>query len=149
MFTLHITEGEDGTFKEPQDAIKYMYETNFTEDVSIYDINEDKARNKAHELYVEIAKYNKGKPINEQILPSQPLGFRGILGCLGVKVYTMSLGTYEENHDKIALMSGWNSSVLDREGTDAHITPSLKALSSLAMLGGLYRQKVNKEKNKR
>ena len=45
------------------------------------------------------------------------------------------LGTYERNHNCIALFSGHNSDVLDTSTESADLTPSLKTLSSLAMLG--------------
>ena len=134
MFTMKIYEGENGTFKNPDEAIKYAIETNFKDEVSVYDINSDKAYEKTQKVYEAIKEYNKGKPLDEQILPGNPFGFRGILGCLGVQVYTVVLGTYKRNHECIALFTGYNQSVLDTSIEVANVRPGLKALSSMAML---------------
>lgn len=136
MVTMKISEKEDHTFKNVDDAIKYMYETKFERDISVYDINSDKALKKIQKIYEAIKEYNKGKPLNEQILPTNPYGFRGILGCLGVMVYDIALGTYERNHKCIALFTGFNESVLDTSIEPADVRPSLKALSSLVMIMG-------------
>ena len=131
---MKIYEGENGTFKNPDEAIKYAIETNFKDEVSVYDINSDKAYEKTQKVYEAIKEYNKGKPLDEQILPGNPFGFRGILGCLGVQVYTVVLGTYKRNHECIALFTGYNQSVLDTSIEVANVRPGLKALSSMAML---------------
>ena len=135
MLTVKLYEEDENVFDNVEDAIKYMYETNFSRDIEIYDISSDKAFSKTKKIYEEIKKYNKGKLLNEQILPSNPYGYRGIKGCLGVQCYSIMLGTYERNHNCIALFSGHNSDVLDTSTESADLTPSLKALSSLAMLG--------------
>ena len=59
------------------------------------------------------------------------------MGCLGVQVYSISFGTYEKNHNCVALFTGYNSSVLDTSAENAQIVPSIKALTSLAMLGSM------------
>ena len=135
MLTVKLYEEDENVFDNVEDAIKYMYETNFSRDIEIYDISSDKAFSKTKKIYEEIKKYNKGKLLNEQILPSNPYGYRGIKGCLGIHCYSIMLGTYERNHNCIALFSGHNSDVLDTSTESADLTPSLKALSSLAMLG--------------
>ena len=117
-----------------------MKETNFKSDVSVYDINDRRAYEKTREIYKVIKEFNNGKPLDEQILPSNPTGFRGILGCLGVKVYSITLGTYKTNHECIALFSGYNDSVLDTSKESANIRPGLKAMASLAMIGRMCRE---------
>lgn len=105
---------EDHVFKNADDAIKYMHETNFKYEVAVYDINADKAYEKTKEIYAAIKEYNKGKKLNGQILPSYPFAYRGIVGCLGVQCYSISLGTYERNRECISLFTtGWNDNVLD------------------------------------
>ena len=138
MFTVKICEGENGTFKNPEDVIKYMHETNFENEVSVYDINSDDAYKKVRMIYNEIKDYNKGKPLNEQILPTNPFGCRGILGCLGVQVFTIGLGTYKRNNGNLALFTGYNESVLDQSNETVQRTLSAKALASLAMIGGMF-----------
>ncbi len=133
---MNICEGKDGVFKNVEDAIKYMESTNFEGEVCVYDIDTNKAYKKVSELYKVIKEYNKGKPLDEQILPGNPYGYRAIVGSLGVQAYSISLGTYKRNHDLIALFTGWNTSVLDRSNEKPNITPSLKALSSIAMIAG-------------
>ncbi len=140
MFTMKIYKGQDGVFKNTEDAIKYMMENNFENEISVYDINSDIAYKKTSEIYAAIKEYNKGKSLDEQILPSNPFGFRGIVGCLGVKVYSITLGTYKRNHECIALFSGYNDCVLDTSAEKARIVPGLKSMSSLAMIGAMYRQ---------
>lgn len=140
MLTMKIYEGENGTFENVDDAINYIKETNFRNEVSVYDTNVDKAYKKTREIYKVIKEYNKGKPLNSQILPGNPFHFRGILGCLGVNVYTITLGTYEKRHECIALFSGYNSSVLDTSVETPNIRPGLKALKSLALFGGMYKK---------
>lgn len=134
MLTMKIYEGENGVFKNTDDAIKYMIETNFEDEVTIYDIDSNKAYSKTRDIYKAIKEYNNGKSLNIQILPSYPFEFRGIVGCLGVQAYSISLGTYEKNHQHVALFTGWNNSVLDESDEVANVRPGLKALTSLAMM---------------
>lgn len=138
MLTMKIYEGKNGTFRNPDDAIKYAIETNFENEVSVYDVNSDKAYEKTRKIYKAIKEYNKGKALDEQILPGNPFGFRGILGCLGVQVYTVGLGTYKRNHECIALFTGFNQSVLDTSVEAANVRPGLKALYSMAMIAAMY-----------
>ena len=140
MIIVKITEGEDGVFKNVQDAIKYIQETNFKNEVSVYDIDSGKALRKVREIYKVIKEYNKGKLLDDQILPSEPFACRGIVGCLGVQVYSISLGTYKENREHIALFTGWNTSVLDTAKDLPDVRPGFKALASLAMIGQIYRK---------
>ena len=95
MITLKIVDGEPGHYKNINDAIQYMKSNNFTNDITVYDIDSKKAYDKVEEIYNFITEYNKGKPLNEQILPTNPHGFRGIVNCLGVMAYCIGLGTYE------------------------------------------------------
>lgn len=140
IITIKLYEGQDGTYKNPEDAIRYMKKTDFkTPVISVYDIDSDKAYQKTHKIYEAIKEYNKGKQLNDQILPTNPFGCRGIVGCLGVKVYEIDLGTYEDNHECMALFTGYNSSVLDTSTEIASIRPSMKALSSLGMMAGFIR----------
>lgn len=134
MITLNITEGEDGVFKNPEDAIKYMFETNFESDITVYDINADDAYKKTQPIYDAIKAYNEGKPLDDQILPSNPYGFRGILGCLGVQAYSISGGTYARNREVLSLFTGYNQSVLDTSKEKSDVRPGLKALSSMALM---------------
>ena len=113
MITIKIYEGQEGVYKNPDDVIRYMKETNFEGEVSVYDIDSNKAYEKTYKIYKAIREYNIGKPLDDQILPTNPFKCRGILGCLGVTVYSIDLGTYKDNHECIALFTGYNSSVLD------------------------------------
>lgn len=137
MFTMKIFDGEEGMFDKVEDAIKYMKESNFEKEVSIYAANSNKAYKKALEIFKVIKEYNKGKPLEDQILPSNPFGFRGILGCLGVQVYSITLGKYKNNCECIALFTGYNDRVLDTSVEKAHIVPGVKAMSSLALIGSM------------
>lgn len=139
MFTMKIFDGEEGMFDKLDDAIKYMKESNFEKEVSIYAVDSNKAYKKALEIFKVIKEYNKGKPLEDQILPSNPFGFRGILGCLGVQVYSITLGKYKNNCECIALFTGYNERVLDTSVEKAHIVPGLKAISSLALIGSMMR----------
>ena len=140
MITMKIYEGQDGTYKNPDDAILYMKETDFENEVSVYDIDSDKAYAKTRKIYEYIRDHNKGKPLNDQILPTNPFECRGILGCLGVTVYSIGLGTYEDNHKCVALFTGYNSTVLDTSTEKSNIRPSMKALSSLAMMAEMMKK---------
>ena len=104
---------EDPTFLNVEDAVKYMKETDFEKDVTVYDTDTQKAYKKVRQLYKVIKEYNKGKALNLQCLPGNPFSYRGIVGCLGVQCYSISLGKYEHNKDLIALFTGWNKDVLD------------------------------------
>ena len=137
MFTMKIYADEEGMFKDPDKAIEYMYATNFEKEISVYDISSGDAYKKTQRIYEEIKAYNKGKRLDDQILPSYPFGFRGILGCLGVQVYSITLGTYKRNHELIALFTGYNKSVLDDSMERPHVAPGLKAMSSMALLGSM------------
>lgn len=114
MFTIRIDSGRDGVYENIEDAISYMKNTNFENDVTVFDINTDKAYKKTREIYNFIRDYNKGKPLEEQIFPTNPFPMRGIVGCLGVQVYSIGLGTYEHNKDLVALFTGYDDSVLDK-----------------------------------
>lgn len=137
MFTMKIYELEEGIFEKLDDAIKYMKESNFEKEVSVYAIDSNKAYKKALEIFKVIKEYNKGKPLDDQILPSNPFGYRGILGCLGVQVYSITLGKYKDNRECIALFTGYNDRVLDTSVEKAHIVPGVKAMSSLALMGNM------------
>ena len=145
MITEKIYEGKNGTFKNPEDAVRYMQKTNFKNDITVYDIDSDKAYQKTREIYEAIKEYNKGKPLNDQILPTNPFGFRGIVGCLGVQGYSIDLGIYEKNHKCVALFTGYNSSVLDTSTEKANIRPSMKALTSLAMIASIHNEYLHEE----
>jgi len=134
---MKIFDGEEGMFDKVEDAIKYMKESNFEKEVSIYAADSNKAYKKALEIFKVIKEYNKGKPLEDQILPSNPFGFRGILGCLGVQVYSITLGKYKNNCECIALFTGYNERVLDTSVEKAHIVPGVKAMSSLALIGSM------------
>ena len=131
---LKISENDESTFSNVDNAIKYMYNTGFTKEIIVYDINSKQALLKTQRIYDTIEEYNKFKPLDIQILPTYPYSFRGIIGCLGVQCYSIGLGTYKMNHNRIAVMSGWNEYVLDTSKEKADVTPSLKALSSLFLL---------------
>lgn len=137
MLTMKIFDGEEDVFDKVEDAIKYMKESNFEKEVSIYAVDSNKAYKKALEIFKVIKEYNKGKPLEDQILPSNPFGFRGILGCLGVQVYSITLGKYKNNCECIALFTGYNERVLDTSVEKAHIVPGVKAMSSLALIGSM------------
>ena len=143
MLTMKIYKEDGNIFKDAKEAIKYMKETNFENEVSVYDINDKKAYEKTHEIYEAIKEYNKKKPLEEQILPSYPFGFRGILGCLGVQVYSIMLGTYKNNHNHISpFTGGFKASVLDTSLETPNIRPGMKALTMLAMIGGMVHNDV-------
>ena len=91
MFTMKIFGEEEGMFDKLDDAIKYMKESNFEKEISVYDIDSNKTYKKALEIFNVIKEHNKGKPLEDQILPSYPFGFRGILGCLGYKCIALHL----------------------------------------------------------
>lgn len=137
MYIVKCYDHEENVFKNPEDAIKYMYETNFEYSMMLYDIDSKDAYKKTKKIYEAIKEYNKGKPLKSQILPSNPYGCRGIIGCLGVHVYEILLGTYARNHESIVLFSGWNDSVLDTSVEQPCIRPGMKALTSLAMMGSM------------
>lgn len=137
MFTMKIFDGEEGMFDKVEDAIKYMKESNFEKEVSIYAADSNKAYKKALKIFKVIKEYNKGKPLEDQILPSNLFGFRGILGCLGVQVYSITLGKYKNNCECIALFTGYNDRVLDTSVEKAHIVLGVKAMSSLALIGSM------------
>lgn len=111
---MTIYEGKDGIFKNVDDAIKYMELTNFKREVRIYDADIDIADKKVLELYKVIKEYNKGKPLDEQILPSKPYGYRAVIELRDVQVFSISLGIYHRTYDALTYMKGCNYSVLDK-----------------------------------
>ena len=50
MLAMKIYEGEDGIFENVNDAINYIKETNFKNEVSVYDTDSDKAYKKTREI---------------------------------------------------------------------------------------------------
>lgn len=139
MFTMKIIDGKEGMFDKLDEAIKYMKDSNYEKEISVYAIDSNKAYKKALEIFKVVKEYNKGKPLDDQILPSNPFGFRGILGCLGVQVYSITLGRYKNKHECIALFTGYNDKVLDTSVEKAHIVPGLKVMSSLALMGSMMK----------
>ena len=137
MLVVKIYE-EGHVFKNAGDAIKYLHETNFKYEVAVYDINADKAYEKTKEIYAAIKEYNKWKELNEQILPSYPFAYRGIIGCLGVQCYSISIGTYGRNRECITLFTaGWNDNVLDTSVEKSNIRPVIKDLTSMSLMAGM------------
>ena len=103
----------DNMFENVKDAIKFMHSTGFSREVGMYDIDDKIAYSKITQLYDVIKEYNQGKQLDVQVLPSNPFAFRGIKGCLGVQCYSISLGTYKENHKCWSpFTGGYNESVL-------------------------------------
>lgn len=87
MLTVEIFEGQEGIFKNPDEAIEYIIETNFKRHVYLYAISSNEAYTKIKKIYEFIKEYNKGKSLDDQILLIDPYEYRGILGCLEVQVY--------------------------------------------------------------
>ena len=142
MLVSKITK-EYPAFNNVDDAIKYIHDTNFDGEVIVYDINSDRAYEKVRKIYDVIKEYNKGKELNNQILPTEPFGYRGIVGCLGVQCYSIALGTYERNKNNLALFyGGYYDIVLDISKEKISIYPSIKALSSLAIIGKMYTEYI-------
>ena len=127
----------NNAFENPEDAISFMKENGMEREITVYDISTKDALNKTKVIYDFLKEYNKGKPLNEQILPGNPFHYRGIKGCLGVCCFSITLGTYENNRDKICLFTKYNDSVLDTNVDKANITPSLKAITSLCMMADM------------
>lgn len=133
---------DDHIYNDVSDAIKFMKDTNFEQEVSVYDLNDKKARIKAESLYDVIRNYNKSRKLKDQILPTSPFAYRGIKGCLGVQCYSISLGTYERNHDLLPMFSHYVTNVLDIKDEKPDIHPSMKALTSLAMMSSIMKGNI-------
>jgi hypothetical protein len=121
-----------------------MKETNFKKEIDLYDINDDKALAKTRVINQFIKEYNKGKDLDDQILPSNPYPYRGIIGCLGVQVYAICLGTYKENNGSITL-GGYNSYVLDKSKEEPIVVPNLKSLTAFRMIYDMYMHPFSRE----
>lgn len=137
MLTMKIYSTDEGIFDNVEDAIKFMQNTNFVREVSVYDINTEKAYNKAMQILEFVREYNKGKPLNDQILPTSPFAYRGIVGCLGVQAYSIGLGTYENNKNLLVMFGRYMPEILDTSEETPDIHPGPKALTTLAMLGSM------------
>ena len=125
----------DNMFEDVKDAIEFMNHTRFTREVGVWDIDDKAAYSKVRQLFDEIKKYNVGKQLDIQVLPSNPFPFRGIKGCLGVQCYSILLGTYKENHRCWSPFTrGYNESVLDTSEESSNVKPGLKALHSMSLL---------------
>lgn len=57
IFTMKIYEGEEGVFEKLDDEIKYMEESNFDKEVSVYAFDSNKAYKKAKQIYEAIKEY--------------------------------------------------------------------------------------------
>ena len=135
MIINKIYENDENIFSNPEDAIEYMKENDFRYGVHVYAIKEKDAYEKTKPIYAFIKEYNKGKPLDEQILPGTQYAYQGILGCLGVHVYEISLGKYKDNHNCLCLFGEFKKSVLDTSKGEADVRPGTKALTTLAMMG--------------
>ena len=132
----------DNMFENVKDAIKFMHSTGFSREVGMYDIDDKIAYSKITQLYDVIKEYNQGKQLDVQVLPSNPFAFRGIKGCLGVQCYSISLGTYKENHECWSPFTrGYNESVLYTSNEEANVRPGMKALNSIYTLYKLAEEK--------
>lgn len=132
----------DNMFEDVEDAIKFMHSTGFSREVGVWDIDDKVAYSKVRQLFNEIKKYNVGKQLDIQVLPSNPFAFRGIKGCLGVQCYSILLGTYKENHKCWSPFTrGYNESVLDTSDESSDVRPGMKALNSMYTLYKLAEEK--------
>ena len=132
----------DNMFENVADAIEFMHRTRFTREVGVYDIDDKSAYSKVRQLFDEIKKYNIGKQLDIQVLPSNPFPFRGIKGCLGVQCYSILLGTYKENHECWSpFTEGYNESVLYTSDEEENVRPGMKALNSIYTLYKLAEEK--------
>lgn len=130
---------EEHIFKTVEEAVRFMRDTNFQGEVSVYSSDSKKAYEMANQLYPYIKEYNKGKLLKDQILPTNPYGYRGILGCLGVQCYSVGLGTYERNHESVVIFGYYITDVLDTSKETPVIRPGLKALASLGLMAEMMR----------
>ena len=55
---LRISENDESTFENVDSAIKYMYNTGFTKEIIVYDINSKQALLKTQRIYDTIEEYN-------------------------------------------------------------------------------------------
>ena len=123
----------DRAAKTADEAIKLMFEQGHTT-VFLYNSCSKTLSAEISKFYEEIRRRNATiEDINQQILPTNPYYWRDIDGCLAVECAEISGGTFEKNADGIAMFSGWNYRVLS--DVNARKAPSMKALTSLAMLG--------------
>ena len=146
----------NNAFENPEDAISYMKENGMEREITVYDISTKDALNKTKVIYDFIKEYNKGKPLNEQILPGNPLydstnRNKGYNKTIGGDPCNKGLTEQEKkerrraiqkrwnenNRDKICLFTKYNDSVLDTSVEKANITPSLKAITSLCMMADM------------
>lgn len=131
----------DNIFENVTDAIEFMHGTRFTREVGVWDIDDKVAYSKVRQLFDEIKKYNVGKQLDIQVLPSNPFAFRGIKGCLGVQCYSIILGTYKENHRCWSPFTrGYNESVLDTSEESSNVKPGLKAMYSMSLVYNHHRR---------
>lgn len=131
----------DNMFGDVKDAIEFMHSTGFSREVGMWDIDDKVAYSKIRQLYDVIKEYNQGKQLDVQVLPSNPFAFRGIKGCLGVQCYSISLGTYKENHECWSPFTrGYNESVLDTSDESSDVRPGLKAMHSMSLFYNHYKR---------
>ena len=126
---------KDRIAKTAEDAVRMVLEEN-QQTVFFAEYSSKTLAKKINDFFAAIKKHNEAiDDINQQLLPTNPYHWDAIDGCLPVKCAEISVNTYANNAGNLALFSGWNYSVLSEPSAREPI--SMKALSSLAMLGYL------------
>ena len=125
------------TFTNVNDAVQYLKNNAFIANIFIYDEDADIAHNKAESIYASIKEYNKGKPLNDQILPTTPYEFKDTVAGIEAHFCEIGCDTYARNHKCVPIFCGYNTSVLDTDKEKADVRPDDKAMRNIALLGYL------------
>lgn len=123
----------DRAAKTAEEAINLMFEKG-NRTVFLYNSCGKTLSAEISKFYEEIRRRNAAiEDINQQTLPTNPYIWNDIDGCLAVECAEISGGTFAENASGLAMFTGWNYRVLT--DVNARKAPSMKAMTSLAMLG--------------
>ena len=133
MPLIKIYDEEEIYFKDSESAISYIKSTNVFRDICIYGTNDKYLYEEINKVNQYVKEYNKGKPLDDQIISSNPYYCIAIKGALGVGCLNIILDFYKDAKGNIT-PTGWNGDVLDTSIEKPNMTPSLKAMATIHMM---------------
>lgn len=115
MINAKIYPKYDNFFRNVDDAVSFLKENDYCCNITLGAVKYRDLYRMTGVINRHVIDYNIGKLLNEQILPTNPYIFNGILGCLSLYCAEIDFDTYEKNRGIFAPFSGWNIGVLDRK----------------------------------
>lgn len=112
---MQINPREKGVFNTLDNALIYLereLKTDKSVHITFYDIDYRRVKKLVEEVYKHLQEQNKGKQLDEQLVPTTGYWYNAIRGCLGVECCEISISRYKHCKNGIPFIWRYNTSVL-------------------------------------